>query len=172
MIELLLIAGLLIALIAAAASMHPTVRRQISGWGKALPVQGIIKRDWLPTGRIDFATQLSATPSADSNDQQGEFRLLVEERRIVESIAGNENLEIQWRLATLKEAKAVVTLYHKYLAEKSIIKSYLDDSARSPGPMTARATPSQDLDSGSLAPVSPTSRESEPEIQATPVPAQ
>src|SRR5262249_53436232 len=135
MIELLLTAALLIALIAAAASMHPTVRRQISGWGKALPVsgwgksspaQGIIKRDWLPTGRIDFATQLSATLTADSNNQQGEFRLLVEERRIVESIAGNENLEIQWRLATLKEAKAVVTLYHKYLAEKSIIKSYLD----------------------------------------------
>jgi hypothetical protein len=172
MIELLLIAALLIALIAAAASMHPTVRRQISGWGKALPAQGIIKRDWLPTGRIDFATQLSATPSADSNNQQGEFRLLVEERRIVESIAGNENLEIQWRLATLKEAKAVVTLYHKYLAEKSIIKSYLDDSARSPEPMTARGSPSPDLDGGSLAPVSPTSRESEPEIQATPVPAQ
>src|SRR5262245_19240939 len=137
MIELLLIALLLIALAAAAASMHPTVRRQISGWRKPSPARGIIKRDWQPTGRIDFATQLSITPSADSNDQQSEFRLLVEERRIVESIAGNENLEIQWRLATLKEAKAVVTLYHKYLSEKSIIKSFVDDTARSFEPLTA-----------------------------------
>jgi hypothetical protein len=53
--------------------------------------------------------------------------LLVEERRIVESIAGNENLEIQWRLATLKEAKAVVTHYHKYLSENSLIRSLFDD---------------------------------------------
>ncbi|MGC1866984.1 MAG: hypothetical protein WA720_12560, partial [Pseudolabrys sp.] len=33
---------------------------------------------------------------------------------------GNENLEIQWRLATLKETKAVVTQYHKYLKENSL----------------------------------------------------
>jgi hypothetical protein len=52
--------------------------------------------------------------------------MLVEERRIVESIAGNENLEIQWRLATLREAKAVVTKYHKYLSEHSLIKSVID----------------------------------------------
>jgi len=54
---------------------------------------------------------------------RSEFKLLVEERRIVESIAGNENLEIQWRLATLKEAKAVVSQYHKYLSENSLIKT-------------------------------------------------
>ena len=142
MIELLLIAALIIALIAAAASMHPTVRRQISGRGKALPAQGIIKRDWLPTGRIDFATQLSATPSADSNNQQGEFRLLVEERRIVESIAGNENLEIQWRLASLKEAKAVVTHYHKYLSEHSLIKSVVEETLSLPAPKKAHANQS------------------------------
>jgi hypothetical protein len=55
-----------------------------------------------------------------------EFRLLVEERRIIESIAGNENLEIQWRAATLKEAKAVVTQYHKYLKENSLVKSIFE----------------------------------------------
>ena len=72
-----------------------------------------------PTGRIDFATQ----PSNDDDAQPSEFKLLVEERRIVESIAGNENLEIQWRLATLKEAKAVVTQYHKYLSDNSLVKT-------------------------------------------------
>jgi hypothetical protein len=90
-----------------------------------IPYQGVVKHDWVPTGRIDFATRLNG--SAEDAEQPSEFKLLVEERRIVESIAGNENLEIQWRLATLKEAKAVVTQYHKYLSENALIKSILDD---------------------------------------------
>jgi hypothetical protein len=91
--------------------------------GKNAPYKGVVKRDWVPTGRIDFATNIDGT---DDPTKPGEFRLLVEERRIVESIAGNENLEIQWRLATLKEAKYVVTHYHKYLTENSLIKSVSD----------------------------------------------
>jgi hypothetical protein len=82
------------------------------------PNQGVVKQDWVATGRIDFATRDPAEA-----DQPSEFKLLVEERRIVESIAGNENLEIQWRLATLNEAKAVVSQYHKYLSENSLIKT-------------------------------------------------
>jgi hypothetical protein len=91
---------------------------------KTLPNQGVVKRDWVATGRIDFATRLNGD-AADAN-QPNEFKLLVEERRIVESIAGNENLEIQWRLATLKEAKTVVTQYHKYLSENSLIKTVVE----------------------------------------------
>jgi hypothetical protein len=83
-----------------------------------IPNQGVVKQDWIATGRIDFATR----DPADA-DQPSEFKLLVEERRIVESIAGNENLEIQWRLGTLTEAKAVVSQYHKYLSENSLIKT-------------------------------------------------
>jgi hypothetical protein len=90
------------------------------------PPQGVVKRDWVATGRIDFATSLNGDP-VDA-DQPSEFKLLVEERRIVESIAGNENLEIQWRLATLKEAKAVVTQYHKYLSENSLLKIVVDET--------------------------------------------
>jgi hypothetical protein len=86
-------------------------------------VKGVVKRDWFPTGRIDFASKLDS--NADPN-QPSEFKLLVEERRVIESVAGNEHLEIQWRLATLKEAKAVVTQYHKYLTENSLIKSVSD----------------------------------------------
>jgi hypothetical protein len=97
---------------------EPKDRRSQMGQN-ALPNQGVVKRDWVATGRIDFATRLNSD-AADA-DQPNEFKLLVEERRIVESIAGNENLEIQWRLATLKEAKAVVTQYHKYLSENSLI---------------------------------------------------
>ena len=52
------------------------------------PYQGVVKHDWVPTGRIDFATHLNG--NAEDADQPNDFKLLVEERRIVESIAGNE----------------------------------------------------------------------------------
>ena len=99
------------------------------GSGKSHEPKGVVKRDWAPTGRIDFATNLNGDA-----DQPGEFKLLVEERRIVESIAGNENLETRWRPATLKEAKAVVTEYHKYLKENSLIRSVSDPEILPPEP--------------------------------------
>ena len=86
-------------------------------------VQGVVKRDWVPTGRIDFATNIDS--NGDPN-HPSEFKLLVEERRIIESVAGNEHLEIQWRLATLKEVKVVAAQYLKYLTENSLIKSVSD----------------------------------------------
>ena len=101
------------------------------------PFQGVVKRDWVPTGRIDFATHLNG--NAEDAEQPNDFKLLVEERRIVESIAGNENLEIQWRLATLKEAKAVVTQYHKFLSEHSLIKTVFDEPLSLPPPKKAQA---------------------------------
>ena len=104
---------------------------------KKLPNQGVVKRDWIATGRIDFVTRLNGD-TADA-DQPSEFKLLVEERRIVESIAGNENLEVQWGLATLKEAKEVVTQYHKYLSENSLIKiaAETDGTAATGGSFTS-----------------------------------
>ena len=102
------------------------------GSEKTIPSQGAVKRDWVATGRIDFATRLNG--DGTDADQPSEFKLLVEERRIVESIAGNENLEIQWRLATLKEAKAVVTQYHQYLSENSLIKTIVDERVLLPPP--------------------------------------
>src|SRR5215470_6830149 len=97
---------------------------------KKIKLQGVVKHDWLPTGRIDFTTRFEDVGD-QSKDKPGEFKLLVEERRIVESIAGNENLEIQWRLATLSEAKTVISQYHKYLSENSLIKSMPELSAAS-----------------------------------------
>jgi hypothetical protein len=93
-----------------------------------LPNQ-VIKRDWVPTGRIDFASSITGVRSnPEDYDQPAEFKLLVEERRIVESLAGNENLEVQWRLANLREAKAVVKQYHKYLSDHSLIKTVFDET--------------------------------------------
>jgi hypothetical protein len=115
-------------------------RKSWTTWGeKKIPFQGVVKRDWVPTGRIDFATRLNG--DGTDADHPSEFKLLVEERRIVESIAGNENLEIQWRLATLSEAKAVVTQYHKYLSENSLIKS-IPELFALPAPTTTHGSPS------------------------------
>ena len=116
-------------------------------WRQAnVPNQGLIKRDWVATGRIDFATTsiTKVTSNPEDYDQPTEFKLLVEERRIVESLAGNENLEVQWRLATLREAKAVVTQYHKYLSDHSLIKTVSDETASLPlsPPMATQDNPS------------------------------
>src|SRR6516165_2447401 len=107
---------------------------------KKTKLQGVVKYDWLPTGRIDFTARFEDVGD-QSKDKPGEFKLLIEERRIVESIAGNENLEIQWRLATLSEAKAVTTQYHKYLSENSLIKSDPELFAPLPAPHLASSPP-------------------------------
>ena len=106
------------------------------GGGKNEVKVGVVKRDWVPTGRIDFATKLD---NNDDPNQPSEFKLLVEERRIIESVCGNENLEIQWRLATLKEAKIVAAQYLKYLTENSLIKSVYDPEILAPEPKHQRA---------------------------------
>ena len=130
---------LFIALIVAAVLIYMRVAKPDiwDRWKnkKHLPYEGVVKRDWVPTGRIDFATQLGG----NEDTQASEFKLLVEEHRVVESIAGNEHLEIQWRLATLKEAKAVVTQYHKYLSENSLIKTVFDETTILPPPKRVQA---------------------------------
>jgi hypothetical protein len=57
---------------------------------------------WTATGRIDFVDPQS----------KGDFILQVEETRIVDSMGGIEHREIQWRKATLDEAKTVLVSYH------------------------------------------------------------
>ena len=101
---------------------------QIIETTKKISPGGVVKRDWLPTGRVDFTTRLNGADD-QNKEQPGEFKLLVEEWRVVESLAGNENLEIQWRLATLSEAKAVVSHYHKHLSENELIIPELSASS-------------------------------------------
>jgi hypothetical protein len=102
---------------------------QIIETTKKISPGGVVKRDWLPTG-VDFKTRLNGADD-QNKEQPGEFKLLVEEWRVVESIAGNENPEIQWRLATLSEAKAVLSYYHQHLSENGLITSMPELSASS-----------------------------------------
>ncbi len=129
---------IVVALIASLLAYWLVIQfRQMTKGHKNARHQGVVKHDWLPTGCINFATRLDAA-TEQNKEQQDEFKLLIEERRIVESIAGNENLEIQWRLATLSEAKAVVTQYHKNLSENSVVKSIPELSVSSRSSMTAQ----------------------------------
>jgi hypothetical protein len=151
MVDVLIIAALLLIMLLAAAFLiinyffpaafpaaFPAFWRQAN-----VPNQGVIKRDWVATGRIDFATSITkVTSNPGDMDQPTEFKLLVEERRIVESLAGNENLEVQWRLATLREAKSVVTRYHQYLSDNSLIKTVSDETPSSLPPGTTQGNPS------------------------------
>ena len=149
MANVLIGCGLLLIMLIAAAFLayyffpaaFPVFRRHAN-----VPNQGVIKRDWVATGRIDFATSTisEVTSNLEDHDQPAEFKLLVEERRIVESLAGNENLEVQWRLATLREAKAVVKQYHKYLSDHSLTKTVSPEppSLPLPPPMATQDNPS------------------------------
>ena len=146
---------LLIALIAAAFLVYYFFPAAFPPfWRHAhVPNQGVIRRDWVATGRIDFATPITKiTSNPEDIDQPTEFKLLVEERRIVESIAGNENLEIQWRLATLREAKAVITQYHKYLSDNRLIKTVFDETTSSPPPVMTQGHSSGDAPDDTEAP--------------------
>ncbi len=128
MADVLTYSLLLVGLIGLGVMIYPHVLRLMES-RKTSPYQSVVKRDWLPTGRIDFATHIKA--DAKGSEQPSEFKLLVEESRIVESVAGNENLEIKWRFATLKEAKALVTQHHRYLSENSLVKSLSESSESS-----------------------------------------
>ena len=147
MVNVLIGLGLLLIILIAAAvllySLFPAAFQAF--WRQAnVPNQGVIKRDWVSTGRIDFATSITKVASnREDYDHPTEFKLLVEERRIVESLAGNENLEVQWRLATLSEAKAVVTQYHKYLSDHSLIKTVSTESPSLLPPETTQDNPSE-----------------------------
>ena len=118
----IVIAVIALAMAAYMAYWLMTKLTQIIEAYKKVSPDGVVKHDWVPTGRIDFTTRLNGADD-QNKEQPGEFKLLVEEWRVVESLAGNENLEIQWRLATLSEAKAVVSHYHKHLSENGLIES-------------------------------------------------
>jgi hypothetical protein len=122
----------------------PDLQAWTSWMAKADATPAIIKRNWVPTGRIDFATRFNG--HAAEADEPREFKLIVEERRIVESATGLENLEIRWRQATLREAKIVVVQYHKYLMENSLIKFSVDEAALVPPiPQTKKITQAPEI---------------------------
>ena len=60
-----------------------TVIASLGGGKSRLSNGGVVKRDWVPTGRIDFATKLNGN---DDPSQPSEFKLLVEERELSKAL--------------------------------------------------------------------------------------
>jgi hypothetical protein len=71
---------------------------------------GNVKRDWQPTGNINFIVP-------DDVIDQDKFVLEVEENRVIELLGGGTTLEIRFRLATLDEAKRIVQGYERHIAD-------------------------------------------------------
>ena len=69
-----------------------------------------VRRDWKPTGNINFVVPEDAA-------DQDKFILEVEENREIELLGGGSSLEIRFRLATLEEAKRIVKGYDRHIAE-------------------------------------------------------
>jgi hypothetical protein len=71
------------------------------------PIDGVLKQDWTRTGNIDF--HVSAIESSSPQP----IRLLVEEKRVMESVVGQDIVELRWRLATLVEGKELVVCWKR-----------------------------------------------------------
>ena len=67
---------------------------------------GTLKQDWMRTGNIDFHA------SAVEGSSTQPLRLLVEEKRVMESAVGQDVVELRWRLATLEEGKELVVCWN------------------------------------------------------------
>jgi hypothetical protein len=76
---------------------------------------GKVINDWTPTGRIDFAGPSMDTTAADA---PASYYLQAEDIRLLVSFSGIERKEIRWRKATLNEAKRVVQVFHRQMANK------------------------------------------------------
>src|SRR5258707_15562057 len=70
------------------------------------PINGGLKQDWMRTGNIDFHASTKETSSPQP------LRLLVEEKRVIESVAGQDVVELRWRLATVDEGKQLVVCWN------------------------------------------------------------
>jgi hypothetical protein len=69
-------------------------------------IDGAVKQDWMRTGNIDFHA------SALESSSPQPLRLRVEEKKVTESAAGQDVVELRWRLATLEEGRELVVCWN------------------------------------------------------------
>ena len=107
---------LVLALVLVIAIVGYLVARRAGVGPSSRGEAGKVVHDWAPTGRIDFAG-----PSMDATaaDTPALFYLQAEDIRFLVSFSGIERKEIRWRKATLNEAKRVVNIFHRQMADGS-----------------------------------------------------
>ena len=76
-------------------------------------IDGDVKEDWTPTGKIDFQI---FNPSGASYQA---LILRVEERKIISTALGQEVAQLRWRLAALEEAKELVVCWNRWRSAES-----------------------------------------------------
>jgi len=99
-------------------------------------IVGALKQDWTRTGNIDF--HASAIESLSPQP----LRLRVEEKRVIESAAGQDIVELRWRLATLEEGKELVICWKAF-------------KARQTGPVSTNSRDAKDAKSDANCPINP-----------------
>jgi len=76
---------------------------------------GTLRQDWARTGNIDFqAHSTEREPTSPSW-----LILRVEEKRIVESLTGQDITHLRWRAATVDEAKEVVVYWNSTKTDRN-----------------------------------------------------
>jgi hypothetical protein len=102
------VSAVALALVAGGSMIAYGLRRRDRTPSSLEEVDGILKKDWTRTGRIDFrVTELdSASP------QHLIFR--VEEQKIVENSMGDDVVQLRWRLGTIEEAKELVVCWNQH----------------------------------------------------------
>jgi hypothetical protein len=76
-----------------------------------------LKQDWTRTGNIDFHA------SALESSFPQPLTLRIEEKRITESVVGQDVVELRWRLATLDEGKELVVCWNAKQTEPIYVRS-------------------------------------------------
>jgi hypothetical protein len=104
--DILIVMLVLIGIVAGLLMMYFGLSNTKPKTGVFDNIEGTLKEDWTPTGKIDFRVT-----DADSASPQP-MMLRVEEIRLVENALGQEIAQLRWRLATLEEAKDLVACWN------------------------------------------------------------
>jgi hypothetical protein len=110
-----------LVIVAGCAGLYVVLRRYAFGGagrrrgdGAAGRFEARVVRDWMTTGRIDFA---GAWEKIGDEHTPHELYVRVEETRVTDNVGGGFNIDRRWRRATLNEARQVVLRYHRFLDE-------------------------------------------------------
>jgi hypothetical protein len=109
-----------LAIIAGCTGFYIVLRRYaFGGSGRrsaeaASKFEARVARDWMTTGRIDFA---GAWEKIGDEHTPHELYVRVEETRVTDNVGGGFNIDRRWRRATLNEARQIVMRYHQFLDE-------------------------------------------------------
>jgi hypothetical protein len=107
----LISAAIAVACAAAAVSMVASARHRRKKAAAEKPAK--VHRDWLATGRVNLVGDAEPEPGTTVTEILPErFTLLVEENRLITTLADVPTVETHWRWPTRAEARVIMKRYH------------------------------------------------------------